>query len=129
MTIHKLRHFTMEECKALCTRLVIMVDGRFHCLGSPQHLKSKFGKGYTLTIQTDQDTYHLKRFIQATFPGSVLKDERLTKLYYLIPAENLNWSVVFRTLEDMKTTYNVSDYCISQATLEQIFTDFAKGRM
>lgn len=38
----------MEECEALCTRIAIMVNGRFKCLGSAQHLKSKFGQGYTL---------------------------------------------------------------------------------
>lgn len=39
---------SMEECEALCTRLAVMVNGRFKCLGSPQHLKSRFGEGYTL---------------------------------------------------------------------------------
>jgi len=38
----------MEECEALCTRLAIMVNGQFKCLGSAQHLKNKFGEGYTL---------------------------------------------------------------------------------
>lgn len=42
---------SMEECEALCTRLVIMVNGEFKCIGSPQHLKHKFSKGYTLTIK------------------------------------------------------------------------------
>ncbi|XP_042906076.1 phospholipid-transporting ATPase ABCA3 [Parasteatoda tepidariorum] len=42
---------SMEECEALCTRLVIMVNGRLCCLGSPQHLKTKFGRGFTLTIK------------------------------------------------------------------------------
>ncbi len=32
---------SMEECEALCTRLAIMVNGRFKCLGSIQHLKNK----------------------------------------------------------------------------------------
>ena len=59
----------MEECEALCTRLAIMVNGTFKCLGSIQHLKSKyvvvpgttsislslslsrFGSGYTLQIK------------------------------------------------------------------------------
>ena len=41
----------MEECEALCTRLAIMVNGQFKCMGSPQHLKSKFGQGYTLLIK------------------------------------------------------------------------------
>ena len=41
----------MEECEALCTRLAIMVNGRFQCLGSTQHLKTKFGEGYSLIIK------------------------------------------------------------------------------
>nr|KAF6400152.1 ATP binding cassette subfamily A member 7 [Rousettus aegyptiacus] len=32
---------SMEECEALCTRLAIMVNGRFRCLGSVQHLKGR----------------------------------------------------------------------------------------
>lgn len=35
----------MEECEALCTRLAIMATGRMRCLGSVQHLKSRFGQG------------------------------------------------------------------------------------
>ncbi|OXA58526.1 ATP-binding cassette sub-family A member 3 [Folsomia candida] len=49
---------SMEETEFLCTRLAIMVNGRFRCCGSPQQLKSKFGEGYTLIAQTkiDDDT-------------------------------------------------------------------------
>ncbi|KAG0722164.1 ATP-binding cassette sub-family A member 3 [Chionoecetes opilio] len=42
---------SMEECEALCTRLAIMVNGKFCCLGSPQHLKSKFSEGYSIIIR------------------------------------------------------------------------------
>lgn len=35
--------FSMEECEALCTRMAIMVNGQFKCLGSIQHLKSRWG--------------------------------------------------------------------------------------
>jgi ABC-type multidrug transport system ATPase subunit len=47
---------SMEECEALCTRLAIMVDGQFKCMGSVQHLKSKFGEGYTLTVKIRERT-------------------------------------------------------------------------
>lgn len=40
---------SMEECEALCTRLAIMVNGEFKCLGSTQHLKNKFAQGKTLS--------------------------------------------------------------------------------
>lgn len=33
--------YSIEECEALCTRLAIMVNGRFRCLGSVQHLKNR----------------------------------------------------------------------------------------
>jgi len=33
--------YSMEECEALCTRMAIMVNGRFRCLGSVQHLKNR----------------------------------------------------------------------------------------
>jgi ATP-binding cassette, subfamily A (ABC1), member 3 len=38
---------SMEECEALCSRLGIMVDGALQCLGSIQHLKAKFGTGFS----------------------------------------------------------------------------------
>jgi ABC-type multidrug transport system ATPase subunit len=36
----------MEEAEALCGRIGIMVQGQLRCLGSTQHLKSKFGSCY-----------------------------------------------------------------------------------
>ena len=38
----------MEECEALCQRIGIMVGGRLRCLGTSQHLKTRFGKGLQL---------------------------------------------------------------------------------
>lgn len=65
----------MEECEALCTRLAIMVNGQFKCLGSPQHLKSKFGSGYTLLAKTrneeEGELQAFKAFVEKTFPGTV----------------------------------------------------------
>ena len=33
---------SMAECEALCTRIAIMVDGRFKAIGTLQHLKSRW---------------------------------------------------------------------------------------
>lgn len=32
---------SMEECEVLCTKIAIMVNGEFKCLGSLQHLKNR----------------------------------------------------------------------------------------
>ena len=42
---------SMEEADVLCSRIGIMVKGSILCLGSSQHLKNKFGTGYTLEIK------------------------------------------------------------------------------
>ncbi|CAM9302534.1 unnamed protein product [Discosporangium mesarthrocarpum] len=42
---------SMDECEALCDRVGIMVGGRFRCLGTCQHLKSRFGGGYTIEVR------------------------------------------------------------------------------
>ncbi|CAF4243718.1 unnamed protein product, partial [Rotaria sordida] len=53
---------SMEECKILCNRInmlslflcfffgYIMASGEFKCLGSVQHLKTKFGHGYGILV-------------------------------------------------------------------------------
>jgi ABC-type uncharacterized transport system ATPase subunit len=77
----------MEECEALCTKLGIMVNGQFRCMGNLQHLKSKYGKGYTLIIKckhselledaTSVDlalvVQNVERFVETNIPNSVLK--------------------------------------------------------
>jgi ABC-type multidrug transport system ATPase subunit len=42
---------SMEECEALSRRVGIMVGGRLRCLGSTQHLKDKFGRGFLALIK------------------------------------------------------------------------------
>jgi ABC-type multidrug transport system ATPase subunit len=65
----------MEECEALCSRLTIMVAGKLRCIGSPQHLKSKYGLGYSLTIKVADATTVMRAYhtVADTFRGAVLK--------------------------------------------------------
>ncbi|XP_056143491.1 phospholipid-transporting ATPase ABCA3 isoform X2 [Lampris incognitus] len=124
---------SMEECEALCTRLAVMVNGQFKCLGSPQHLKSKFGSGYTLLAKVhveaeleDSDLQLFKDFIESTFPGSLLKDEHQGMVHYHLTDKTLTWAQVFGTLEAAKEKYCIEDYCVSQISLEQVFLSFAQ---
>ncbi|KAM9583971.1 phospholipid-transporting ATPase ABCA3-like [Trichechus inunguis] len=95
---------SMEECEVLCTRLAIMVKGKLMCLGSPQHLKNKFGHLYILKVKVKPDTHKdklddLKNFISTTFPGSVIKQESQRIVNYYIPRKDNSWAKV--TVETM----------------------------
>jgi len=130
----------MEECEALCTRMAVMVNGRFQCLGSTQHLKAKFGEGYSLIIKlhvrTDEQgvdasledkTQALMQFVSSTFPGSQLKDQHDGLVHYRIGrAPGLTWAHLFGAVEGARSTYDIEDYSVSQTTLEQVFISFAR---
>lgn len=68
----------MEECEALCTKIGIMAAGKFKCLGSIQHLKSKYAKGFTLTLRVNKvasrtqlvykELQAIENFISSYFP-------------------------------------------------------------
>ena len=67
----------MEECEALSTKLGIMVNGQFKCLGSVQNLKSKFCKGYTLILkrkkELNDDVSKIEQFVSTRINHSLLK--------------------------------------------------------
>ena len=133
---------SMEECEALCTQIAIMVNGHLKCLGSTQHLKNKFGKGYTLIARVETTrgddrleiqqpkTEALMSFIQGTFPQSILKDVHQNMVHYYIPSDSeLTWALIFGTIEKNKIRLHIEDYSISQTTLEQVFINFARSQI
>ena len=80
MTIVLTTH-SMEECEALATKLGIMVNGQLKCLGSVQHLKSKFGKGYTLILKckksvNDGDVSRVELFVASQIRFSKMKGKK-----------------------------------------------------
>ncbi|KAL3876097.1 hypothetical protein ACJMK2_033975 [Sinanodonta woodiana] len=127
---------SMEECEALCTRLAIMVNGQFKCLGSPQHLKTKFGEGYTLLarVAPPSEGEHpnpqpLIDFINQKFPNSILKDIHSGMVHFHITDTSISWAQIFGTMEKAKSTFKIEDYLVSQTTLEQVFLNFARAQM
>ncbi len=40
-----------EECEVLCGRIAVMAAGALRCVGTPQHIKDRFGEGYSLELR------------------------------------------------------------------------------
>jgi ATP-binding cassette subfamily A (ABC1) protein 3 len=130
---------SMEEAEALCTRLTIMVDGKMKCIGSVQHLKSKYLGGYTLDLQLQSTATAtiletVKRHIlEIALPSSLLVEEHGLFLRFSIPSLNsegvsLSLGSIFSSLEAMKSDESMllQEYSIAQSTLEQVFINLTK---
>lgn len=123
---------SMEECDALCTRLVIMVNGQFVCLGSPQHLKNKFGSGYTLIVRLSADDSNptaIKNFIKERFADSQIFDDHHGYVHFQIPDTTVSLSTVFGAMEEASSSLGLEDYSVHQTTLEQVFLTFTTNQV
>ncbi|XP_053425645.1 cholesterol transporter ABCA5 isoform X3 [Nycticebus coucang] len=122
----------MEEAEAVCDRVAIMVSGQLRCIGTVQHLKSKFGKGYYLEIKLQDwienlEVDRLQREIQHIFPNAIVQESFSSILAYKIPKEDVqSLSQSFSKLEEAKHTFAIEEYSFSQATLEQVFVELTK---
>ncbi|XP_035270491.1 retinal-specific phospholipid-transporting ATPase ABCA4-like [Anguilla anguilla] len=122
---------SMEECEALCTRLAIMVNGTFKCLGTIQHLKYKFGDGYVVSMKiraaspgVAPDLNPVETFLERSFPGCVQREKHYNTLQYEVASSSL--ARIFQLVLANKEKLNIEDYSVSQTTLDQVFVNFAK---
>nr|XP_033818311.1 ATP-binding cassette sub-family A member 5 isoform X2 [Geotrypetes seraphini] len=121
----------IEEVDALCDRVAILVSGQLRCIGTVQHLKSKFGSGYYLEVKVAEmaevQKELLHREILQIFPDASRQGSFSALLSYKIPKENVpSLSQCFLRLEEAKCAFNIEEYSFSQSTLEQVFIELTK---
>uniref|UniRef100_A0A8C2B4K8 Cholesterol transporter ABCA5 n=1 Tax=Cyprinus carpio TaxID=7962 RepID=A0A8C2B4K8_CYPCA len=107
----------MEEAEAVCDRVAIMVSGQLRCIGSIQHLKGKFGRGYSLEINLKEELTGLQQVallhkeILKIFPHAARQDRYI----YL--------NIVFEKLMLIRIFALLVCNCIP---ILQVFMEFAK---
>ncbi|XP_034655824.1 ATP-binding cassette sub-family A member 3 [Drosophila subobscura] len=72
---------SMDECETLCTRLAIMVDGQFKCIGSVQNLKNRYSKGLILKLKVKHSRRSVQRAVESSSSSemSVEEQEKINK--------------------------------------------------
>jgi ABC-type multidrug transport system ATPase subunit len=103
---------SMLECEQLCDRLTILVHGNARCLGSPQHLKEKYGTDYRIRLTP----------LQSSFDIPLLKRVDNSN-EYIYPKSSL--SDLFQILEDLVEQNIIApNYTVQLISLEHIFLAF-----
>ena len=83
----------------------------FRCIGSGQHLKSKFGTGYHLEIKVLSSQYmtaaeiktmdKLDAFVKVLFPDAIVQEAFAERVIYKIPQGNMkSLGKTFKALEE-----------------------------
>ncbi|XP_021570834.1 ATP-binding cassette sub-family A member 9-like [Carlito syrichta] len=119
----------LAEAEAVCDRVAVMVSGRLRCIGSIQHLKSKFGKDYLLEmkVKTLAHVEPLHAEVLRLFPQAVRQERLSSLMVYMLPVEDVQpLSQAFFKLERVKQSFDLEEYSLSQSTLEQVFLELSK---
>jgi len=116
---------SMEECEFLCTRLAIMAKGKFRCLGSPDHIKEKFGHGYSVSLflARDEDIEAAKNFVDSRFPERTNMQLHNTTIQFQVSKEPP--SVIFGHILANKNSLGIQDFAVKHTTLDEVFINFA----
>ncbi|KFZ65123.1 ATP-binding cassette sub-family A member 10, partial [Podiceps cristatus] len=121
----------MEEAEAVCDRVAIMVSGQLRCIGSIQHLKNKFGKGYLLEIKVKdpEHTELLHAEILRIFPSAARQERFPSSLVYKVPMEDaLPLSQSFSKLEEgaSQCLVNVREITRALSCPFQVFSELSQ---
>jgi ABC-type multidrug transport system ATPase subunit len=120
---------SMQEAEALCTRVAIMVKGKYVCLGSVQHLKTKYLDGYSVDMfcgvsATSEIVDQLVSAVLNALPGSSVSERHGRFMRFEVQnVSNLGLGTCFRRLQELKNNpdLHVENYSVSQSSLEQVF--------
>ena len=64
---------------------------------------------------------NVEEFVKANYPDFVLRERQDSKTRYEVPSEGLRISSIFASIEENKARLRLSDYGVSQTSLEQVF--------
>lgn len=107
-----------------------MVNGCFRCLGSSQHLKNRFGDGYSIKIRLKSSSTSTSTTILDCFSSErfLLKERHINILHYEVAEEFVSLKQLFTQLEDLLQRGSISDYSVSQNTLDNVFVNFVRNQ-
>jgi len=114
----------MEEADMLCDRVGIIVDGQFRAIGSPTELKKQYGKGYKISLTSSntslENVAKVTEFLEQITPGAVLLNSLAGTSNYEVPTQSVKLSKVFAEVENKRKELQISDWGISNTTLEEV---------
>jgi ATP-binding cassette subfamily A (ABC1) protein 3 len=120
----------LEEAEATSSRIGIMVAGELRAIGSPQHLKSRFGRGYLIEVNTHrpEQTEGVRALLEAALPGIRVIESHSSHSKYEVGQTGNSLGKMFRLIETNKNDLGIREFAVSQPTLEQIFINFARDQ-
>ncbi|XP_064477189.1 phospholipid-transporting ATPase ABCA1-like [Ornithodoros turicata] len=127
---------SIRQCEVLCDRIALLLSGQFECIGTVDELKSKFGRGYTITVKTRQEYVDDSEFLEdlthdmkQEFHNCELDHSFQGILEYRVGTTYTSWSEMFSKMASIQKRHRFKEFYVSDTTLEQIFVSYARKQI
>ncbi|XP_078047717.1 lipid droplet defective isoform X2 [Augochlora pura] len=120
---------SVAECENLCNRVGILAKAGLRCIGTPQHLKHKFGEGYVafLRFRRPVSSAELKKALGKYLPQAVVSSRQATAARLMLPrSQDMLLSTSFNKVKLLAEELKASDYTLSQSSLDQVLVNFSE---
>lgn len=100
-----------------------MSEGEIKCIGVSADLKNRFGEGYKLAIQVAKGTTQkpADSFVREIAPGAILLNHLAGTRNYQVSKDSISLRKAFEELDKNKERLNITDWAITNTTLEEVF--------
>ena len=112
----------MEEADILGDRIGIMAKGRLRCLGSSIRLKTRFGRGYRISVglaEGSNGAEHVKRLFKDWFEAEP-EEAMESYLHFNVSAADAKLAEFFGALQQQQADLGVADIQVGMSSLEEI---------
>lgn len=132
----------MAEAESLCSKIGILINGSFACIGDIETLKANSGGGYNITIHlnpehlndpseslevlAEKESQKVELVLREYFEGiEKLPSKASTAgdvtVMFKVPINKLVFSSFFEACEGLKKRKEIVDYSITVSSLEDLF--------
>ena len=113
---------SMEEADFLGDSIAIMHTGKLRANGSSLFLKSRFGKGHTITLLADASNAVQVETVARELPGSEILSSAAGNISVSIPRRAVSAIPrLFQKLMPADSAHLIKEWGISNTTLEEVF--------
>lgn len=113
---------SLEEADILSDRIGIMSLGQLKCVGSSLHLKNKFGDGYKISINFDEENRtEATKFLTNLLPNARPVDVFAGRAAYEIKRELFSVGDTFIKMEEEGKEHHIREFAVNQTSLEDVF--------
>merc|ERR1712048_73356 len=111
------------------------MGGQLRCLGTPSHIKGKYGSGYQLEVLSQPEAHNrVMAFVRKKLSTqAVLLEHHAGQHLFQLPqfatgggTDALTLGHIFAELYSNRDAVGIKEYTLTQPSLEQVFIRFAR---